>query len=151
MKLLNCFREIYNGIYVFILQSYKSVSVLNSRWIPLNKVQKKLCLTNEDNINDILLNSVKSQINFHQNSTCTLSDGLYFGYLKMQSSVEQIQVFVPRKTPNVLPYYKIRDNSHISAYVFLLIFPLFFLSSNNTFELMLCLMLIINSIFFFIF
>lgn len=33
----------------------------------------------------------------------------------MQSSVDQIQIVVPTKTPNVLPHCKIRDNPHISA------------------------------------
>lgn len=44
-----------------------------------------------------------------------LSKGLYLTYLKMQSSVDQIQIVVPTKTPNMLPHCKIRDNSHISA------------------------------------
>lgn len=33
----------------------------------------------------------------------------------MQSSVDQIQIVVAAKTPNVLPHCKIRDNPHISA------------------------------------
>lgn len=70
----------------------------------------------EDNtINEILLCSIQEQINYHQASTVRLSKGLYLGYLKMQSSVDQIQIVVPAKTPNILPHYKIRDNCHISA------------------------------------
>lgn len=92
------------------------MSVLNSRWIPLNKVQKKLTAIHEDNnINELLLSSIQEQINYHQASTVRLSKGLYLGYLKMQSSVDQIQIVVPAKTPNILPHYKIRENSHISA------------------------------------
>lgn len=94
----------------------KTVSVLNSRWIPLNKVQKKMTAIHEDNnINEILLSSIQEQINYHQASTVRLSKGLYLGYLKMQSSVDQIQIVVPAKTPNILPHYKIRENAHISA------------------------------------
>ncbi|XP_031618328.1 uncharacterized protein LOC116337694 isoform X3 [Contarinia nasturtii] len=94
----------------------KTVSVLNSRWIPLNKVQKKMTAIHEDNnINEILLSSIQEQINYHQASTVRLSKGLYLGYLKMQSSVDQIQIVVPAKTPNILPHHKIRENSHISA------------------------------------
>lgn len=97
-------------------QSPKCVSVLNSRWIPLNKVQKKLTAIHEDNnINELLLGSIQEQINYHQNSTLRLPRGLYLGYLKMQSSVDQIQIVVPAKTPNILPHCKIRENSHISA------------------------------------
>lgn len=92
------------------------MSVLNSRWIPLNKIQKKLIAIHEDNnINEILLSSIQDQISYHQSSSIKLAKGLYIGYLKMQSSVDQIQIVVPTKTPNVLPHCKIRDNPHISA------------------------------------
>ncbi|XP_053670149.1 uncharacterized protein LOC128720497 [Anopheles nili] len=98
------------------IKSPKAVSVLNSRWIPLNKIHKKLALSTEDsNINEILMNSIQEQINYHQVSNIRLSRGLYVGYLKMQSSVDVIQVVVPVKAPNVLPHCKIRDNPHISA------------------------------------
>lgn len=92
------------------------MSVLNSRWIPLNKIQKKLIAIHEDNnINEILLSSIQDQISYHQSSSIKLAKGLYIGYLKMQSSVDQIQIVVPTKTPNVLPHCKIRENPHISA------------------------------------
>ncbi|XP_058840187.1 ankyrin repeat and fibronectin type-III domain-containing protein 1-like [Topomyia yanbarensis] len=98
------------------IKSPKSVSVLNSRWIPLNKIHKKLALSNEDStINELLMNSIQEQINYHQVSNIRLPRGLYVGYLKMQSSVEVIQVVVPVKAPNVLPHCKIRDNPHVSA------------------------------------
>ncbi|XP_035777875.1 uncharacterized protein LOC118458987 isoform X1 [Anopheles albimanus] len=98
------------------IKSPKAVSVLNSRWIPLNKIHKKLTLSSEDSsINEILMNSIQEQINYHQVSNIRLPRGLYVGYLKMQSSVDVIQVVVPVKAPNVLPHCKIRDNPHISA------------------------------------
>ncbi|XP_058458087.1 uncharacterized protein LOC131434875 isoform X1 [Malaya genurostris] len=98
------------------IKSPKSVSVLNSRWIPLNKIHKKLAISNEDSsINELLMNSIQEQINYHQVSNIRLPRGLYVGYLKMQSSVEVIQVVVPIKAPNVLPHCKIRDNPHVSA------------------------------------
>lgn len=101
---------------MFRFQTPKSVSVLNSRWIPLNKVQKKIVALHEDNnINEILLSSIQEQIAYHQSSIVRLPKGLYLGYLKMQSSVDQIQIVVPVKTPNVLPHCKIRENPHISA------------------------------------
>ncbi|XP_050067957.1 uncharacterized protein LOC126556625 [Anopheles maculipalpis] len=98
------------------IKSPKAVSVLNSRWIQLNKIHKKLALSTEDSsINEILMNSIQEQINYHQVSNIRLSRGLYVGYLKMQSSVDVIQVVVPVKAPNVLPHCKIRDNPHVSA------------------------------------
>lgn len=90
--------------------------MLNSRWMPLNKVQKKIvAMPDDNNINEILLSSIAEQIAYHQSSTVRLARGLYLGYLKMQSSVDQIQIVVPAKTPNVLPHCKLRDNPHISA------------------------------------
>ncbi|XP_052567367.1 uncharacterized protein LOC120432527 isoform X4 [Culex pipiens pallens] len=98
------------------IKSPKSISVLNSRWIPLNKIHKKLALSTEDSsINELLMNSIQDQINYHQVSNIRLPRGLYVGYLKMQSSVDVIQVVVPVKAPNVLPHCKIRDNPHVSA------------------------------------
>lgn len=92
------------------------MSVLNSRWMPINKVQKKVTsIHEENNINEILLSSIHEQIAYHRASSVKLPKGLYLGYLKMQSSVDQIQIVVPTKTPNILPHCKIRDNAHISA------------------------------------
>lgn len=90
--------------------------MLNSRWVPLNKLQKKVSVLLEDStINEILLSGIPEQINYYQMSTQKLSRGLYLGYLKMHSSFDTIQVIVPTKTPNNLPHVKVRDNPHISA------------------------------------
>ncbi|KAL3273714.1 hypothetical protein HHI36_015144 [Cryptolaemus montrouzieri] len=93
----------------------KSVSVLNSRWLPMNKVFKKMVLSDDHNVSEILMASIQEQINYHQVSSLKLSKGLYLAYLKMQSSVDLIQVVVPSKSPNMLPHCKIRDNPHVSA------------------------------------
>ncbi|CAH1984687.1 unnamed protein product [Acanthoscelides obtectus] len=97
------------------VKSPKSVSVLNSRWLPMNKVFKKLVLSDDHNISEILMGSIQEQINYHQVSSLKLGRGLYLAYLKMQSSVDLIQVVVSSKSPNMLPHCKIRDNPHVSA------------------------------------
>ncbi|XP_067208007.1 ankyrin repeat and fibronectin type-III domain-containing protein 1 isoform X3 [Linepithema humile] len=97
------------------VKSPKLVSVLNSRWLPLSKVTKKIITHDDSNVADILMASIQEQITYHQVSSIKLSKGLYLGYLKMQSSVDLIQVVVPAKSPNVLPHCKIRDNPHVSA------------------------------------
>lgn len=90
--------------------------MLNSRWVPLNKLQKKVSVLLEDStINEILLSGIPEQINYYQTSTQKLSRGLYLGLLQMHSSFDTIQVIVPTKTPNNLPHVKIRENPHISA------------------------------------
>nr|XP_036214471.1 uncharacterized protein LOC106616046 isoform X4 [Bactrocera oleae] len=112
-------RDSHGTVVLTCIQSVKSqktVSILNSRWLPLNKLQKKIVALLEDyNISEMLISSISEQIHYHQTSTQRLNPGLYLGYLKMQCSMDQIQVVVPVKTPNVLPHYKVRDNSHITA------------------------------------
>lgn len=94
----------------------KYISALNTKWIPLNKIQKRInSLSVIDSISDILLNSIPEQIFFSKVSTVKLSKGLYLGYLKMVSSVDKIEIIVPVNSPNVLPYCKIRENPHINS------------------------------------
>ncbi|XP_021938463.1 ankyrin repeat and fibronectin type-III domain-containing protein 1 isoform X2 [Zootermopsis nevadensis] len=97
------------------VRSPKTVSVLNSRWLPLSKVQKKLATHEEPNVGELLMASIQEQITYHQVSSIRLSRGLYLGYLKMRSSVDLIQVLVSTKAPNVLPHCRIRDNPHVSS------------------------------------
>nr|CAI5841768.1 unnamed protein product [Callosobruchus analis] len=97
------------------VKSPKTVSVLNSRWLPMNKVFKKVVLSDDHSISEILMGSIQEQINYHQVSSLKLGRGLYLAYLKMQSSVDLIQVVVSSKSPNMLPHCKIRDNPHVSA------------------------------------
>lgn len=100
-----------------ILNVKEPKSSMNLRFIPLLKLQKKVSAMLEDtsSIGEILLNSISTQINFHQASRQKLSRGLYLGYLKMFSSFDTIQVVCQAKNPNVLPNCKIRDNPHVSA------------------------------------
>ncbi|KAI5729111.1 hypothetical protein M8J77_025585 [Diaphorina citri] len=99
------------------VKNVKSISVLNSRWLPLTKLTKRtnLCNLNENNVSEMLMASVQDQITYHQVSRIKLSKGLYLGYLKMRSSVDLLQVLVPSKSPNVPPHCKVRDNPHVTA------------------------------------
>ncbi|XP_017082694.2 uncharacterized protein LOC108115650 isoform X2 [Drosophila eugracilis] len=98
------------------VKSQKAVSILNSRWLPVSKLQKKLGALHEDyTINELLISSIGDQLHYQQAALQRLEPGLYLGYLKMQCSMDQIQVVVPVKTPNVLPHCKVRENSHITA------------------------------------
>lgn len=94
----------------------KYISALNTKWIPLNKIQKRInSMSGMDGISDILLNSIPEQIYFSKVSSVKLSKGLYVGYLKMVSSVDKIEIIVPANSPNVLPHCKIRENPHINS------------------------------------
>ncbi|XP_073995813.1 ankyrin repeat and fibronectin type III domain containing protein wide awake isoform X3 [Rhodnius prolixus] len=98
------------------VRSPKTVSVLNSRWVPLVKLTKRAYnMATDATLSDILMGSISDQITYHQVSSIRLPRGLYLGYLKMRSSVDLLQVLVPAKAPNVPPHCKIRDNPHVTA------------------------------------
>ncbi|XP_046661009.1 uncharacterized protein LOC124354526 [Homalodisca vitripennis] len=95
--------------------SPKSISVLNSRWLPLGKLSKRAPPSPDANISEILMSTIQEQITYHQVSSIRLPRGLYLAYLKMRSCVDLLQVLVPAKSPNVPPHCKIRDNPHVTA------------------------------------
>ncbi|KAB7497340.1 Ankyrin repeat and fibronectin type-III domain-containing protein 1 [Armadillidium nasatum] len=116
-----------SGTYVFCtvkhVKSTKAVSAMNVRWVPLAKLREKKTTgqgTNSANnetpltAGDMLINSLQEQITYSQVSQVPLRRGLYLGYLKLQSSVDQLQVIVPGRIPNMFPHIKLRDNPHIS-------------------------------------
>lgn len=51
---------------------------------------------------------------YQRRSQHHLSPGLYLGYLKLSSSVDQIKVLVPQRTPSMLCHSRIRDNWNVS-------------------------------------
>lgn len=54
---------------------------------------------------------------YQRRSTHRLAPGLYLGFLKLSSSVDQIKVLVSQRTPNMLCHTRIRDNANVSRYV----------------------------------
>lgn len=110
----------------------KYISALNTKWIPLNKIKKRInSLNKSECMSDILLNSIPEQIFFSKVSSAKLSKGLYLGYLKMVSSVDKIEIIVPVNSPNVLPHLKIRENPHISLEEWKIFFKDKDVKSNN--------------------
>ncbi|XP_071527330.1 uncharacterized protein wake isoform X3 [Panulirus ornatus] len=116
-----------NGTLVFCttrhVKSTKVVSAMNVKWIPLSKLKEKKTTTSGQGsthgefgtlAGDLLLSSLQDQILYDQVSRVPLRRGLYLGYLKLQSSVDVLQVLVPEKTPNMFPHVKIRENPHVS-------------------------------------
>ncbi|GFS88706.1 ankyrin repeat and fibronectin type-III domain-containing protein 1 [Nephila pilipes] len=101
------------------IQDPKTMVTLSVRWLPLYKIQRKRANNSDSNgdnpgVSDLLLDSLQEIIIYSQVSNKPLSRGLYVGYLKLKSSMDIIRVVVPRKTPNILPHAKIRDNPHVS-------------------------------------
>ncbi|XP_052740268.1 uncharacterized protein LOC112046488 isoform X3 [Bicyclus anynana] len=99
---------------VNVIKSQKSVSALNSRWVPVAKLRRRV-LSEDNTMGELLMASVHEQIAYHQVSRYQLPRGLYMGYLKLQSSVEVVRIVAPARTPNVPPHTRVRDNPHVSA------------------------------------
>ncbi|XP_035261553.1 ankyrin repeat and fibronectin type-III domain-containing protein 1 isoform X2 [Anguilla anguilla] len=106
-----------NVLLVTLRDMSSSPSLDGVRWTPLCKLQlqrKSISSPEEPTALDMLLITLHEKLAYHRRSRKQLSPGLYLGYLKLCSSVDQIRVLVPQKLPNVLCHVKVRDNSNVS-------------------------------------
>ncbi|RXN02234.1 ankyrin repeat and fibronectin type-III domain-containing 1-like protein [Labeo rohita] len=109
-----------NGNAVLVLM--KDVSACapleGVRWIPVSKFQlqrrSSSSSSDEPSALETLLTTLHEKLAYHRRSRKCLSPGLYLGYLKLYTSVDQIRMLVSHKHPNVLCHVKIRDNGHVS-------------------------------------
>ncbi|KAM9488692.1 ankyrin repeat and fibronectin type-III domain-containing protein 1 isoform 1-T1 [Clarias gariepinus] len=111
-------RDKHGNAVLVLLRDLGGCSDLDTqRWCKLLKLQQQRKSTSgadEPTALDTLLLTLHEKLAYHKRSRKTLSPGLYLGYMKLSSSVEQIRVLVPQKIPNVFCHVKIRDNSHVS-------------------------------------
>uniref|UniRef100_A0A670IBM4 Ankyrin repeat and fibronectin type III domain containing 1 n=1 Tax=Podarcis muralis TaxID=64176 RepID=A0A670IBM4_PODMU len=106
-----------NIIIVTIREVETLYSFFNGKWMQISKLQsqrKSLSTPEEPVALDILLITIQDTLSYHRRSQQRLAPGLYLGYLKLCSSVDQIKVLVLQKLPNILCHVKIRDNSNVS-------------------------------------
>ncbi|XP_072847038.2 ankyrin repeat and fibronectin type-III domain-containing protein 1 [Pogona vitticeps] len=106
-----------NIIIVTIREVETLYSFFNGKWMQISKLQsqrKSLSTPEEPTALDILLITIQDILSYHRRSQQRLAPGLYLGYLKLCSSVDQIKVLVLQKLPNILCHVKIRDNSNVS-------------------------------------
>ena len=88
----------------------------------MNAVSITAIISPSQNYQSHLLSSLcppavfQEKLAYHRRSRKLLSPGLYLGYLKLCTSVEQIRALVPQKLPSVLCHTKIRDNSNVSRW-----------------------------------
>ncbi|XP_077358640.1 ankyrin repeat and fibronectin type-III domain-containing protein 1 isoform X2 [Festucalex cinctus] len=90
---------------------------LSGKWMPLAKVQsqrKSLSTPEEPYALDILVITLQDIVAYQRRSSQRLAPGLYLGYLKLSSSVDQIRVLVSQRTPNVLCHARVRENANVS-------------------------------------
>ncbi|KAH0631849.1 hypothetical protein JD844_019721, partial [Phrynosoma platyrhinos] len=106
------------NILIVTLKEVKTNQTFESvRWVPLYKLQtsrKSLSSPEEPTALDVLCMTMQDKLAYHQQSSQALPAGLYLGYLKLCSAVDQIRVLVPEQRPNILCHVKIRSNPNIS-------------------------------------
>ncbi|CAB1443949.1 unnamed protein product, partial [Pleuronectes platessa] len=106
-----------NALLVLLKDMNSCPNLDGVRWTQLCKLQlqrKSISSPDEPTALDMLLITLHEKLAYHRRSRKLLSPGLYLGYLKLCTSVEQIRALVPQKLPNVLCHTKIRDNSNVS-------------------------------------
>nr|XP_033819382.1 ankyrin repeat and fibronectin type-III domain-containing protein 1-like isoform X2 [Geotrypetes seraphini] len=106
-----------NILVVTLKEAKLSQTLENVRWVPLSRLQthrKSVSSPEEPNALDVLLMTLQEKLSYHRRSNQALPPGLYLGYLKLCSAVDQIRVLVPEKLPNILCHVRIRGNSNIS-------------------------------------
>ncbi|XP_047233308.1 uncharacterized protein LOC124875292 isoform X2 [Girardinichthys multiradiatus] len=106
-----------NALVVLLKDMNTCPNLDGVRWTQLCKLQlqrKSISSPEEPTALDMLLITLHEKLAYHRRSRKLLSPGLYLGYLKLCTSVEQIRVLVPQKLPNILCHTKIRDNSNMS-------------------------------------
>ncbi|KAM9773622.1 ankyrin repeat and fibronectin type-III domain-containing protein 1 isoform 4-T4 [Syngnathus typhle] len=92
-------------------------SLLSGKWVPVAKVQsqrKSLSTPEEPYALDILVITLQDIVAYQRRCSQRLAPGLYLGYLKLSSSVDQIRVLVSQRNPNVLCHVRVRENANVS-------------------------------------
>ncbi|KAI4904977.1 hypothetical protein NFI96_004218 [Prochilodus magdalenae] len=110
-------RDKHGNALLVLLREVEGCALEGLRWTSLSKLQiqrKPISPPDEPTALDTLLITLHEKLAYHRRSRKLLAPGLYLGYVKLCSSVEQIRVLVPHKIPNVFCHVKIRDNSHVS-------------------------------------
>ncbi|XP_067914756.1 ankyrin repeat and fibronectin type-III domain-containing protein 1 [Heterodontus francisci] len=106
-----------NVLLVTVRELESQYSFVNGKWIQICKFQsqrKSLSTLEEPTALDVLLITIQGVLSYQKGSQQRLNPGLYLGYLKLSSSVDQIKVLVSSRMSNMLCHIKVRDNSNLS-------------------------------------
>ncbi|XP_072502861.1 ankyrin repeat and fibronectin type-III domain-containing protein 1 isoform X4 [Notamacropus eugenii] len=111
-------KDRHGNIVIVTIREVESLySFFNGKWMQISKLQsqrKSLSTPEEPTALDILVITIQDILSYQKRSQQRLPPGLYLGYLKLCSSVDQIKVLVTQKLPNILCHVKIRDNGNVS-------------------------------------
>jgi len=94
------------------VKSPKSMVSLSLKWAPLAKTKGA-----EDEVGgavEMVRDSIRQQILFHQVSSVSVSRGLHLCYLQSHTTIDSMSVVVSNTGPSVLPYIKVRENPHVT-------------------------------------
>ncbi|XP_029619864.1 ankyrin repeat and fibronectin type-III domain-containing protein 1 [Salmo trutta] len=106
-----------NVLLVTIRDMESQYSFFSGKWMQVSKLQsqrKSLSTPEEPYALDILLITIQDISAYQRRSQHRLTPGLYLGYLKLSSSVDQIRVLVQQRMPNMLCHARVRDNANVS-------------------------------------
>lgn len=106
-----------NVLLVTVRDTESQHSLFSGKWMQVTKLQsqrKSLSTPEEPYALDILIITIQDLLAYQRRSSHLLVPGLYLGYLKLSSSVDQIRVLVSQRTPNMLCHTRIRDNANVS-------------------------------------
>ncbi|KAM7381064.1 hypothetical protein PAMA_012074 [Pampus argenteus] len=106
-----------NVLLVTIRDMEGQHSLFSGKWMQVTKLQsqrKSLSTPEEPYALDILIITIQDILAYQRRSSHRLAPGLYLGYLKLSSSVDQIRVLVSQRTPNMLCHTRVRDNANVS-------------------------------------
>uniref|UniRef100_A0A3Q3M0Q0 Ankyrin repeat and fibronectin type III domain containing 1a n=1 Tax=Mastacembelus armatus TaxID=205130 RepID=A0A3Q3M0Q0_9TELE len=106
-----------NVLLVTIRDMDSQHSLFSGKWMQVTKLQsqrKSLSTPEEPYALDILIITMQDILAYQRRSTHRLAPGLYLGYLKLSSSVDQIKVLVSQRAPNMLCHTRVRDNANVS-------------------------------------
>uniref|UniRef100_A0A5S6QKK8 Fibronectin type-III domain-containing protein n=1 Tax=Trichuris muris TaxID=70415 RepID=A0A5S6QKK8_TRIMR len=98
------------------VESSRSTPGFPFKWCPIEKLKKRLsvCVGKEETVDRVLLKSVEECVSYHRRSTIKLEDGLYVGYVKLESSLNEMRILSAESPSNVIPFVRVRRNAHIS-------------------------------------
>ncbi|XP_047183689.1 ankyrin repeat and fibronectin type-III domain-containing protein 1 isoform X2 [Scophthalmus maximus] len=106
-----------NVLLVAIRDVESQHSLLSGKWLQVTKLQsqrKSLSTPEEPYALDILIITIQDMLAFQRRSSHRLAPGLYLGFLKLSSSVDQIRVVVSQRSPNMLCHTRVRENANVS-------------------------------------
>ena len=85
---------------------------LSLKWAPLAKT--KGAEDEGGGAVEMVRDSIRQQILFHQVSSVSVSRGLHLCYLQSHTTIDSMSVVVSNTGPSVLPYIKVRENPHVT-------------------------------------